>query len=187
MHKLYCHRPPRVSSSHEPQIDARCRSGVKDFQVWQGTPPQQLQHHACSSLLLVWPGAHHTTSLHRLGLWAGNLLCSEQSGLPLTLQALLLHHVRNTHVTRRTKNMTLSEAISPQQGHAALPLPAHQSWTPRKYTVQVGAFCPASWAGPLLLVENLSNNPCLHFQFVDYCISTPEPQTQLVITQWSVP
>lgn len=124
MHKLYCHHPPRASSSHKPQIDVRSRSGGKDFQVQQGTPSQHVQHHACSNLFPVWPRAPHTTFLHHPGLWAGNLLCSGQSCLPFTLQALLLHHVRNTRVSTRTKSMALSEAISPQQGHAALPLPA---------------------------------------------------------------
>lgn len=187
MHKLYCHHPPRPSSSHEPQIDARGRSGGKDFQVQEGTPQQQLQHHACSTLLLVWLGAHHATS--RV---SGLATCCVQSraGSPLPYKhccCIMYKTLMSLDEPRAQPFLRQSAHSKAMQLYLFLPPPPHQSWTPRKNAMRVRALCPASWADPLLLVENLSNNPRLHFQFGDYCISTPETQTQLVITQWSVP
>lgn len=65
-----------------PQLHLNTRQkqevgAVGRISKYKELPPQQLQHDACSNLQPAWPGAHHTTTLHHPGLWAGSLLHSD--------------------------------------------------------------------------------------------------------------
>lgn len=103
MHKLYCHHPPRASSSHESQIDVRGRGVVGRISKYN----KELPHTSfditfaaafwCGQEIIMPPPS--AVKISRL-VAGERLLCSEHSWLPLSLQVLLLHDLRSTHVTR---------------------------------------------------------------------------------------